>query len=309
MSSDIEQMIEALSRADKKTLSQKALKAVEELGELAGNILPYDNAYATRHRFAESTDLLEELADIYLTVKSMVYEIGHTHEQFEDMVRLKSAKWAEIQGRESKVKSEIPFEIHVTVKTDDISLFRDSCLIAGVKPIVLDLQDRQGGSILMDVMTSSVHMGNNGSSYKEMQRISKCMEDSGMPVVRKKIETVPWHPAAPSTDHSNPQMPPNCYFESHFNVTCDEQRLPSLRLVAEQCKCHISKSIFKRVSETEFKIMLTYREYAGVYEYFKLHVDDIAGMIQFNGFQVDKPIVEFSIFDTKVSHDASWISK
>ena len=42
---NINDFIKTLSIKDKKTLSQKGLKLVEEVGELARVILPYDSAH------------------------------------------------------------------------------------------------------------------------------------------------------------------------------------------------------------------------------------------------------------------------
>lgn len=50
---------------------------------------------------------------------------------------------------------------------------------------------------LKDVMTSSKHFGDNRSAYEEANRIANKLTSFGYKVVRKKIETVPWHPAAP----------------------------------------------------------------------------------------------------------------
>ena len=64
---NINDYIKDLSIKDKKTLSQKTLKLVEEVGELARVILPYDSAHGTNHRFTDRDAILEELVDVYLT--------------------------------------------------------------------------------------------------------------------------------------------------------------------------------------------------------------------------------------------------
>jgi hypothetical protein len=46
-------------------------------------------------------------------------------------------------------------------------------------------------------MTSSKHFGDNRSAYDESLRIVNELKDYGYKVVRSKIESVPWHPAAP----------------------------------------------------------------------------------------------------------------
>ena len=64
---NINDFIKTLSIKDKKTLSQKGLKLVEEVGELARVILPYDSAHGTNHRFIDREAILEEVVDVYLT--------------------------------------------------------------------------------------------------------------------------------------------------------------------------------------------------------------------------------------------------
>ncbi len=80
MSPELFEYIQRLSLADKKTLSQKALKVAEESGELAKVVLPFDNAAGTIHRFIEKGRILEESVDVILTAISIAYELGYTHE-------------------------------------------------------------------------------------------------------------------------------------------------------------------------------------------------------------------------------------
>jgi hypothetical protein len=48
---DLIEFIKTLSLNDKKTLTQKALKTSEEVGELAKAVLPFEGAAGTLHRF------------------------------------------------------------------------------------------------------------------------------------------------------------------------------------------------------------------------------------------------------------------
>ena len=58
--------IQSLSINDRKTLSQKALKVAEETGELAKAVLPYDNAFATTHKFKTAKRVLVGVVDVRL---------------------------------------------------------------------------------------------------------------------------------------------------------------------------------------------------------------------------------------------------
>lgn len=299
--------IRSLTYTDTKTLSQKALKASEEVGELAKVVLPFDNAHATLHRFADKQKILEEIADTYLVIQSIAFELGYSYEEFCDMVKFKSQKWAELQSREEKIQGDIPFEIHITVKQDDLDKFRAVCANLGVKPIVLDLQNQKGASVMQDVMTSSVFMGDNPGAYNKMKEISAGMTEAGFTVVREKIETVPWHPAAPSRKHTDPKMPANCYFETHFGIICTDETKKMLVDMAPVWDCHLSQNYFKINSDLTYTIMMTKRVYEGTFEDFKHGVDKIYGQLEMMGFVIDKLIVEFSIYDTKISHDAQWL--
>jgi NTP pyrophosphatase (non-canonical NTP hydrolase) len=301
--------IKDLSLADKKTLSQKALKAAEEVGELAKVILPYDNAPATTHRFVETDKILEEVSDVMLTVLSIAYELGYTNTDIDQMMLEKSKKWLDLQTRDGLVPGQIPYEIHVTVREpDDIEHFRKVCHTIGVKPIILDLQNSTGTSVIKDVMTSSTFFGNNRLAYRECTRIALLLKENGFNVVREKIETVPWHPAAPSRTHMNPMMPPNCYFECHIPVVIEDNSADQLwlRNFAGQHGCHLSRNVFKRNNDGTVTQMMTYRDFNGTREGVAAYVDAI--LINLGHRRPEKTITEFAIYDTKVSHDAAWLT-
>lgn len=314
MNKELLDYIQSLSKRDIKSLSGKALKGAEEVGELAKFISPYENAFGTNHRFVTRQSILEETADTMLAVMSCAYDVGFTHDDLEAMLWRKAAKWDNLMTQESGIKWPLPYEIHVTVASGEVENFKEDCKELGVKPIFLDLQDNDGNTVLKDIMTSSVHMGTNTSAYKELERIADGLTWVGYDVVRKKIETVPWHPAAPSKNN-NMIMPKDCYFESHLNIVItanhqleQEARLQKLRQIMEACNAHLSRNIFKRIDEQNFIIMGTYRSYKGILENFKHSVEELKLLLNYDGFQVEKEIVEFSIYDTKVNHDEAWIA-
>lgn len=300
--------IRALSATDTKTLSQKALKTAEEVGELAKVVLPFEGAYATTHRFVDRNAVLTEVADIILCARSVAYDLGFDDGDLEDMIIHKARKWADLQAHERKAGYPVPFEFHITVRTKEIERFKTTCNALGVKPIVLDLQNHQGETVLHDVMTSSVLMGTNPEAYTEMERIAAGLTEANFEVVRKKIETVPWHPAAPN-DNTVTEMPKDCYFETHFGVVCNDDRREKLQDLAEVLDAHLSRNIFKKLDGGNYKIMLTARSYKGSADAFKKRVENIENVLKHNDFEIDKVIVEFSVYDTKVSHDSSWIQK
>jgi hypothetical protein len=308
MNQQILDYIKLLTSKDKKSLIEKVVKASEEVGELSKVTLPYNNSHGTLHRFVTKHALLEEVADIMVVALSIAYDLGYSDSDIAEEMYDKTLYWNELQVKEQQIDSnKIPFEIHVTVKTYELESFKNACTDLKVKPIILELQ-LQNDNTLQDVMTSSTFLGSNKGAFDEVKRISEGLKATGFNVVREKIETVPWHPSAPSKKDSNAVMPKNCYFETHFNIICTDDRKAELKELSDSKQCHLSRNIFKKIDDNTYKIMVTYRSYDALYEDFKDKVEDIKKSFISNGFQVDKVILEFAIYDTKVSHDFNWIN-
>jgi NTP pyrophosphatase (non-canonical NTP hydrolase) len=306
MNKNILEFVKVLTKNDKKTLSQKALKGAEEIGELAKAILPYDGAAGTLHRFTNKENILEEVADTMLVLLSIAYEIGASDDELEEMLHEKATVWQKIQAKEGKAEFPLPYEIHVTVKIPGtIEIFKDVCESIGVKPIVLDLAIAEGK--LLDVMTSSVHYGDNRSAYLEMKRISTALIQNGFIIEREKVETVPWHPAAPTGDG---KMPEGSYFEAHINCLVNEDSDRTLKSIIKAFTptVHLSKNYFKQLEDGRFVRMITLRLNNCNYECFENHLNDLKNILKGN-IEYTKVITEFAIYDTKISHDDNWIQK
>ena len=335
---NINDYIKDLSIKDKKTLSQKALKLVEEIGELARVILPYDSAHGTNHRFTDKDAILEELVDIYLTNISISHSLGFTDEEFNEMLVKKTEKWGSLQAKEEEATFPLPFEIHVTVEVDlpigdgdvttdwygSISEFKEDCKDIGVKPIVIDLEINDG-SILKDVMTSSKFFGDNRTAYEESERIVRELKDMGYKVVRNKIETVPWHPAAPVIS-TGKEIPNGCYFESHIGIIISPEEKEDLNELVDFlndsiCEfsgtAKLSRNFFKKSESGKFVNMLTYRSNKIAYKEFESEVRSIEKIISgendwsllsnFKKFDYEKVELEYAVYDTNVTHDSKWI--
>ena len=324
MSKYINDFIKDLSIKDKKTLSQKTLKLVEEVGELSRVILPFDSAPGTNHRFSDREKILEEVVDVYLSNISIAHSLGFTEEDFNEMLNKKTDKWAKLQLKEDEVTFPLPYEIHVTVDTAsegfyNIEDFRLDCGEVGVKPIVLDLEMKEG--TLKDVMTSSKHFGDNRTAYEEANRIANKLTSFGYRVVRNKIETVPWHPAAPTFKTGEP-IPNGCYFESHIGVVISPDEKEALQDFVQglndRCTeagrieiggtCKLSQNFFKKSKDgSKFVNMLTYRDNMTCRKDFEHGVEAIKWSLDKCGFEFEKVEVEYALYDTNVNHDSKWI--
>lgn len=314
MNREIDQYIKDLTTNDKKTLIQKVAKLMEEGGELAKVILPYEGAYATNHRMVDKKKILEEVADVHLVNKSILYTLGYDDSDFEDMVFEKARVWNTLQVKEDRASSKsenMPYEIHITVNYDegiDIDTYKQHCAEIGVKPIVLALQDQSGDKVMDDVMTSSKFYGNNGEAFDEMKRISKALAEMGYNVLREKIEASYWHQKAPFKEDGDTVMPDGCYFECHLNIACTQERLPELSQIAKSTNCHLSRNAFKMFDDGSFTIMMTYRSYDQMFEDFEAHLGFIQDNLEMKDFKLEKEIVEFSIYDTRITHDSKWLN-
>ena len=305
--------IRTLSENDSKSLSEKALKTAEEVGELARVVLPFDNADGTKHRFVDKEEILEEAIDTVLAAISIPYSMGYSTEDIKYMMLKKANKWQAIQKKHSKIEDLIPYEIHITVGFSGLNLesklnlprFKNACSYLGVKPIVLDLEGKSGS--VKDVMTSSDFFGNNGGVILEVQRIKDHLEKIGFNVIRSKVETVPWHPAAPQQEGE--AMPGDCYFEAHIGCIITPMEKPKLIKVAMETDAHISKNFFKKIEDGKCVNMITLRNYDTHNSAFKNQVDELKAKLDKEEIDYEKVIIEFAIYDTKVSHDFLWLEQ
>ena len=214
------------------------------------------------------------------------------------------------------MENKLPYEIHITIDAKDfnnfsIDSFVKDCESIKVKPIVLDLEINNNSSI-KDVMTSSRYSGDDKGAYLESERISKALSDMNYVVVRKKIETCPWHKMAPQK-YDN--MPKDCYFESHLGVklkVSDKEKLQkcidSLNYLQNE-KIRLSRNFFKKVNNEGYYInMVTFRSYILGSGDFEEKVNHIKNTLNNEGFDIEKVEVEFAIYDSKISHDYMWLN-
>lgn len=197
------------------------------------------------------------------------------------------------------------YEAHITVSLADVDEFTSACREIGVKPIVLDLQKKQGG-VMKDMMTSSTIKASYEEARAYVEEKSSLLEAKGFAVVRKKLETTPWNPRTPSVAGKLQSVPESTYFESHLQVLIHEDQRPVLQTLATGLGFHLSRNTFKVREDGMSVVMMTVRDYKLLYEPFAAVVEHAKSTLEENGFPVEKTIVEYAIWDTKINHDAAW---
>jgi NTP pyrophosphatase (non-canonical NTP hydrolase) len=309
MTPDIIELVKSLSLSDTKTLSQKVLKLFEEGGELSSVVLPYETAAGTLHRIAHKGQIVEELADILLVALSIAYSMGVSDDTLDSVMLRKALYWAELQKNEGGVdKDKIPHEIHVTVASaSSLAQFRADCASIGVKPVVLALHTKDSAT-LQDVMTSQVVLSNTTDAFRAMYATEHNLAEMGYTVLRSKIEVAPWHPSVPTESNKLPHHEDN-YFESHIEVYVDDESQTTNITSLKNCVgsvAHVSGNYFK-MGDAGRTVMVTMRWYSGYLEAFKVGVAGLKDTIKAGGFAYnERDIIEYSIFDSKLSHDNRW---
>jgi NTP pyrophosphatase (non-canonical NTP hydrolase) len=306
ISKELFELIYRLSMKDKKNLAQKALKTAEETGELAKAVLPFVNAPGNTHKFSDQKKITEEVADVILSALSVGINANATIDDIMEMLWHKAEYWAELQNRENYDSDhKYPYELHVTVSPEtNQNLFKQVCQKLNVKPIVLDLED-DARVLKKDIMTSSKFFGTNEDAYNEIKKISQELKNQNITILREKIETVPWHPAAPRKN-GNQKMSKYGYFEAHFDIKISNTDLDKLFNISRIHNLYISKNL-KKQTELTSVVMATYRSYKGYFEDFESKIGIIYSELIKDNFDCEKALIEYSLYDTLVTHDKEWI--
>ncbi len=299
---DLIEQIDRLSLRDTKTLSQKGLKAAEEVGELAKAILPYEGAHGTNHRVPSADKVAEECADVMLVAYSIMKVMGYSLDGMARVIQRKADYWQFLLDNEDKADlTNLDFEIHITVaEASSIEAFTAACAELSVKPIVLDLYGEN--TAIKDVMTSSVFRGSTKEVVDHTKALADKLRQKGFVVLREKIETVPWHPAAQVK-----QARPSAYFEAHFAFKTDDA--DDLRDFTRKRNIHLSRNTMKKGDNSV--MMGTYR--VDAQETSSQKFQDEVGAICVDAMMaghmiVKKPHTEYSLFDTNEQHDGKWIA-
>lgn len=304
-------LVKHLTKLDRKTLTQKALKLSEECGEVSASVLPYEQAPGTMHKFVHKDSIAENCTDVMLVALSMLYSLGYDDSTIGHIMQKKALYWSSLQENEAKLNvKEIPHEIHITVTgVDSIDGFKNVCTTIGVKAIILQLHTKSS-QIVKDMMTSSVFIGTTTDAIAHAEKLKSFLDDY-YDVTRIKVEVPPFHPAVPSL-YNNAKHVKDGYFETHIEVyidkTAEHMSLERLKENLQDTPLHVSNNFFKMEGD-QYTVMVTYRVYDGKIEEFKHAVAQYRNDIEQMGFVISgKTIIEYALYDTKTNHDSEWMA-
>lgn len=190
------------------------------------------------------------------------------------------------------------FEVHITVNTNNINQFKTDCDSIGVKPIVIDLQDNNQNSIMIDVMTSSKHSCSNYDLISS--HIKNKLIKLGYDIKRVKVEVNPFY-------YNIENVSGDIYYESHVRIITNNDNIIKLREICNLNDYHLSKNIFKKIDGENYYIMSTIRAYNIDLETFNNKIKKFLNEI--SDFKYDKIEIECCVYDTNINHDSKWIAK
>jgi len=193
------------------------------------------------------------------------------------------------------------YEIHITVLTDDVIQFKLDCEKIGVKPIVIETQNKD--KFEYQVMTSSKYKAivNVEQEYGfKADEITNKLLNKGYKIIRQKVEKSP----------DKIKSPNFIYYESHLRLKIPKSDLTLLEIVAKVCNeynFHLSKNIFKSDDEFIYQ-MITYRNYNQEYYDFINHVVNAKSFLDYSNIFCDKVETEEAIFDSNIHVDNNWLN-
>jgi len=184
----------------------------------------------------------------------------------------------------------LPYEIHLTLANDP----GDKIRAAGLDLIVID-NHLPDGNLKREFLTSEiVRCELELQARREMEDQSEFLQkDFDIEIIRKKIETVPWHPNAPQRVPFDEKG----YFEAHVHV-----HTPELfdRELLHCLNMHLSTR-----HDREYRI-LTMRARTTRYWFEKL-LQDAREVLMRRNYIIGKTEVEYCIWDTNEAMDNDWM--
>ena len=204
----------------------------------------------------------------------------------------------------SETTDDYPHEIHISIAPpDNPRLFLRVCEELGVRPCVFD-NEFANGQHLTDYLTASDYRTTTEAAMTEMRRLGQAFVESGLSVVREKIETSPTNPVSPRRDKDSPTPHQNSYFETHFDVHEIGRdwlgRLALVQLMGPEEPILLSVN---RKKPDEF--LATYRVYGTYYEDYMERFVDVRAKLA-DHYDITTADTEFAAYDSNPQHDKAW---
>lgn len=190
------------------------------------------------------------------------------------------------------------YEFHVTLENADKELFKSFCYVNKIKPIILDIQTKDGNSIYEEVMTSNtLNLKSDYEALKYLYELSSKLKKNGFNVIREKIEC--------ETNHKDVnKLLKSRYLESHLNVFIENSKpLFDIKNICSKYNIHLSKNINK-VQDNGYTLMVTYRENCKLH-LFKRKLNKIKKEIC-DYYIIEKEVIEYALYDTNLNYDKKW---
>lgn len=110
ISMNILKQIEEVDKIEPKTLSEKVLKATEEIGELAEAVLSSNKSSGCGYKNKNKQDILEESVDLAIVAISVALEVGTTEEITQEFEK-KISKWKKNITKFTEINSMYPTDM------------------------------------------------------------------------------------------------------------------------------------------------------------------------------------------------------
>lgn len=197
---------------------------------------------------------------------------------------------------ENPPTDKIFYEIHITVEFSDAMKFVELCSEINSKPIIIAFDK---DTIPSQFMTSDTVPDDLLKTYARMSEVVNFFKSKGINILRKKIETVPWHPDAKKKKIAKKQ-----YFETHFGLELSSKE--DVDKLRKEIPIHWSRNAFKRFDDGRFIQMGTFRlaECSATFFPLKAHYKRL---IEELGFPIKKEITEFCLYDSNLDLDKEWM--
>lgn len=199
---------------------------------------------------------------------------------------------------ENPATDKIFYEIHVTVELSDAMKFVELCAEIQSKAIIIAFDK---DTIPSQFMTSDTIPDDLLKTYARMAEVVNFFKAKGINVLRKKIETVPWHP-----DAKKAKIGKGRYFESHLGIKINSDA--DKALLQKEIPIHWSRNPMKIYSDGSWLQMGTLRlaepgtTFFPIKALYKTNIENL-------GFEVVKDITEFCLYDSNLDLDKEWMKR